>query len=884
MPDKAARSRFDELRAAAAGVRTHREGVRAAAEAALAALRQRRAPIAIDDVRAALLPLGPPDAALAADLVRRQMLPPADSETESLLRMLAEDVAKALEDARRGSGFTAIFAGRERREAAARADAFLDQTMQWMDRTGAVQRLQSVDDRHVPKPAVPLDALTDPRGPLAAVAPDLRGSTVLPLDGFGELPSITSRLASAVSRERAAHAAVVEAGRAHREAAARDALEHMDIDRLRDATGDRLRLTALRDAGVKTVGAVLNRPVFPGQFAGVGEATAARINGAARALEAAAREDAVIRIDAAQRDDQTIALLAALRTWEVSKTLVGPREQALVDGLQPLATMVSHGATIALVVPDQNGEDALHARQGILSAAEDAWRRAQRLEAAPALRSADPWRDFLERPAAFFALLDEAGLTKPAGAAARGDLGDDLIAQVEAFTLDTSRLAASLRGYQRFAAAFALVQQRVVIGDEMGLGKTVEALATIAHVAGTTPGRTPHFLVVCPAAVVANWVREAERHTDLRSYRLHGPARLLGHQHWIDEGGIGVTTYETLDWLQSRTPNDLRFASLIVDEAHYVKNPDAKRTVNTRALLRRADRAVLMSGTPLENRVDEFRVLIDHIRPDLVVDQSDDSPMRFRKQIAPVYLRRRQEDVLTELPDLVEVEEWSDLTPSEGRAYAEAVDVGDFHAMRQLAMLGGAESSKIESLMEVIDETRANGRKAIVFSYYRSVLDAVVRAVGGDVFGPLTGSTPAAARQDLVDEFTAAPPGSVLVSQIEAGGVGLNIQAASVVVICEPQLKPTTEWQAIARSRRMGQLQSVQVHRLLTEDGVDAALVRMLARKKQTFDDFAAVSETASASAQAVDVSDAKLIAKVLAEERGRLASEPLLDSKAPVQ
>ncbi len=94
-------------------------------------------------------------------------------------------------------------------------------------------------------------------------------------------------------------------------------------------------------------------------------------------------------------------------------------------------------------------------------------------------------------------------------------------------------------------------------------------------------------------------------------------------------------------------------------------------------------------------------------------------------------------------------------------------------------------------------------------------------------------------------------------------------------MICEPQLKPTTEWQAIARARRMGQLDTVQVHRLLSEDGVDAALVRMLARKSQIFGDFAAVSDTAQASMQAFDISESQLITQVLAEERARLAAVP---------
>ena len=100
----------------------------------------------------------------------------------------------------------------------------------------------------------------------------------------------------------------------------------------------------------------------------------------------------------------------------------------------------------------------------------------------------------------------------------------------------------------------------------------------------------------------------------------------------------------------------------------------------------------------------------------------------------------------------------------------------------------------------------------------------------------------------MVDEFSTAGDGAVLVSQIVAGGVGLNIQAASVVVICEPQLKPTTESQAIARAHRMGQVHSVQVHRLLSEGSVDERVREILARKRAMFDEFARVSDTADAA------------------------------------
>jgi SNF2 family DNA or RNA helicase len=124
-----------------------------------------------------------------------------------------------------------------------------------------------------------------------------------------------------------------------------------------------------------------------------------------------------------------------------------------------------------------------------------------------------------------------------------------------------------------------------------------------------------------------------------------------------------------------------------------------------------------------------------------------------------------------------------------------------------------------------------------------SVLDTVCAQVPGAVYGPLTGSTPSNQRQEMVDEFTAHRGRAVLVSQIEAGGVGLNIQAASVVILTEQQWKPNTEVQAIARAHRMGQVRTVQVHRLLAKDTVDEHMRRVLERKSELFDEYARKSQ-----------------------------------------
>jgi SNF2 family DNA or RNA helicase len=487
----------------------------------------------------------------------------------------------------------------------------------------------------------------------------------------------------------------------------------------------------------------------------------------------------------------------------------------------------------------------------------------------PKRAGGDPWDDFLARPADYFAMLSELGFLTEDEEAAYGDLPEDIIKAVRDQALRGEHLNVSLRGYQSFAARFALVQRKVIIGDEMGLGKTVEAIAVLAHL--RSRGET-HFLVVCPAAVVTNWIREVTSKSQLRAQRVHGPDRAHAARIWQRDGGVAVTTYETLAWWEPTLKTVRDLACIVVDEAHYIKNPQARRTIRTRDLITRSDRAILLTGTPLENRVDEFRNLTSYVRPDLTVDATDLSPRTFRRQIAPAYLRRNQEDVLTELPELVEVDEWLPMSAVDAARYRVAVEHGNFMEMRQAAMLQGEKSEKVQRLIQIVREAEENERRVIVFSYFREVLNMVAQALPGSVFGPLTGSVPAGQRQRMVDEFSSAKQGAVLVAQILAGGVGLNIQSASVVVICEPQLKPTTEAQAIARAHRMGQVQSVQVHRLLSEDSVDQRIVELLATKRRLFNDFARISDMADSSPEAVDLSEAELAREVVAAERRRLA------------
>jgi SNF2 family DNA or RNA helicase len=146
--------------------------------------------------------------------------------------------------------------------------------------------------------------------------------------------------------------------------------------------------------------------------------------------------------------------------------------------------------------------------------------------------------------------------------------------------------------------------------------------------------------------------------------------------------------------------------------------------------------------------------------------------------------------------------------------------------------------------------------KVLVFSYFLETLKVIHETLGDAVVGTITGAVPPAMRQQLVDDFAKRPGHAVLLSQIEAGGVGINMQAASVVILTEPQWKPSTEEQAIARAHRMGQVRTVQVHRLLAKDCIDERIREIQEGKRLLFDEFARKSEAKNADRRAVDTSD----------------------------
>ena len=483
----------------------------------------------------------------------------------------------------------------------------------------------------------------------------------------------------------------------------------------------------------------------------------------------------------------------------------------------------------------------------------------------------DARADYRKNSAAYYALLEKISGSEPPSRLVYGSLPQQLAEQVSGVETFLDGFRGDLRPYQHFGVQYVLHQKKVLLGDEMGLGKTIQAVGVMVHLNNLS--EKARFLIVCPASVMANWCREIRKFSQISAWLLHGPGLEESFSAWEEKGGAAVTNYESLRRITDRIDEHLALDLLVVDEAHYIKNPDAQRTRFLKRLTDESQRILLMSGTPLENKVDEMCELIGFVRPDLAEKvRTYAGPGRseeFREMLSPGYLRRQASQVLEELPDLIENEEWCSMTPDDTAAYALEITAGNFMGMRRVSFLSddAADSSKAQRLSELCSQALEDNKKVIVYSYFRETLRKAAAILGGDVTGEITGSTPPAQRQALIDRFSDTPGGSILLCQTQAGGTGLNIQAASVVIFCEPQIKPSLEKQAIARVYRMGQTSSVLVFHLLCENTVDESIRILLEEKEKEFSLYA--DESAMARAEA-SLADREWIRQVVDEQRSR--------------
>jgi superfamily II DNA or RNA helicase len=423
-------------------------------------------------------------------------------------------------------------------------------------------------------------------------------------------------------------------------------------------------------------------------------------------------------------------------------------------------------------------------------------------------------------------------------------------------------VAAVLRDYQREGVAWLgfLRDARLgaVLADDMGLGKTLQALCAIR-------GRT---LVVAPTSVVPNWQAElAKFRPTLKVCTYHGAARRLDAK-----ADVVLTTYALLR-LDRETLAATHWDTVVLDEAQAIKNPDSQVARAAHEL--RADFRVALTGTPIENRLDDLWSQLHFTNPGLLGGRSE-FVSQFAKPIAagdatraaalrertrPFVLRRLKRDVAKELPPRTDLVLHCELRDDE-RAIYDAVRAatreevaerlgGGSNALAVLEALlrlrqaachsalvppGGDReraSSKIETLLDALDTASAEGHKALVFSQWTSLLDLVEPHLRAhDVaFLRLDGST--TDRGAVVERFQDPSGPPVMLISLRAGGTGLNLTAADHVFLLDPWWNPAVEDQAADRAHRIGQDKPVFVHRLVARSTVEEGILALQLRKRE---------------------------------------------------
>lgn len=444
-------------------------------------------------------------------------------------------------------------------------------------------------------------------------------------------------------------------------------------------------------------------------------------------------------------------------------------------------------------------------------------------------------------------------------------------------------LDATLYPYQSEGALFAARAGRVLIGDDMGLGKTVQAIAAAEIMARHFGVR--RVLVVCPTSLKHQWQAEFQRFARRQAQVVQG-VRSLRRAQWCVEAFCKIVNYETLI-------RDLDLALewapelLIVDEAQRVKN---WHTQAARAIRRVADPAlcpnvVVLTGTPLENRLEEllsiaqvvdqhalgptWKLLYDHQQTDdagRVVGYRDLD--RIGQRLAPVLLRRRKSEVLTQLPERVDKTLFVPLTPEQREHHDENglivsrivqrwrqtgyLSDTDQHrlqcALQRMRMACNStwlldhetdHGGKADELMAVLDDLFQDPQaKAVVFSQWLGTHEVLMRRLAergwGHVF--FHGGVPAEQRGALIQRFHDEADCRLFLST-DAGSAGLNLQhAAAVIVNMDQPWNPALLEQRIGRVHRMGQQRGVQVIHLVAEESIEQGMLSLLSFKRALFD------------------------------------------------
>ena len=419
-------------------------------------------------------------------------------------------------------------------------------------------------------------------------------------------------------------------------------------------------------------------------------------------------------------------------------------------------------------------------------------------------------------------------------------------------------------------------------------GKTIQMLSVIVDYAYNTkkeeiPKRAS--LVVSPSSLTLNWQNEANKFaSDLKTLVIRGTLTERKKQiKEIENYDLVITSYDLLKRdIEYYEEKKYTFRYIVADEAQYLKNSHTQNAKTIKQI--KADTRYALTGTPIENSLSELWSIFDFIMPGylfnykkfkslyevpIVKDQNENAMKKLKMLIEPFVLRRNKKEVLTELPDKTVTILNNEMEEEQRKIYltylaqakqeiAEQIEINGYEKshiqilaaltrLRQICCHPGLfisnyqeGSGKLEQCMEILEEAVNGGHKILLFSGYTSMFEIIEKELKEKniKYFKLTGATKVDERIELVDEFNRNPEIQVFLISLKAGGTGLNLTGADMVIHYDPWWNISTENQATDRAYRIGQKNNVQVYKLITKNSIEEKIYELQEKKSKLADDM----------------------------------------------
>ena len=455
------------------------------------------------------------------------------------------------------------------------------------------------------------------------------------------------------------------------------------------------------------------------------------------------------------------------------------------------------------------------------------------------------------------------------------------------------KLNTELRTYQKIGYKWlkTLEQYKMggILADDMGLGKTVQVLTVILSYIQENKEKAKNSIIVCPSSLTLNWYNEIQKFTPtIKKLVISGDYLERKRKiETINNYQIVITSYDSL-----KRDIDLytqyNFKYIVADEAQYIKNNNTK---NSKAVkLINAETKFALTGTPIENSLSELWSIFDFIMPGylykykkfkelyeipIIKNQDEEKMNKLKKQIEPFILRRTKSEVLTELPDKTVTILSNEMKEEQYSIYMSYMAQARDEIMYQIDMKGfeksqikilsllmrlrqicchpklflseyTGESSKLNQCIEIIQDAVLGEHKILLFSSYTSMFEIIEEQLKKLKINylKLTGQTKVGERIKLVDEFNTNKNIKVFLISLKAGGTGLNLTGADMVIHYDPWWNLSAENQATDRTYRIGQKKNVQVYKLITKNSIEEKIYELQQKKAKLIDNMLSTDAT----------------------------------------